>query len=197
MDAKARRMLDLAAVAGIGLLTFFLTGIPVHDDLLVFQLGPNDHRYLEGFAPHYEVENGVVGTRWTTYHARIDLPLVLEGPAEVIYRFSRVFGETAEAEITLGGSTVDRFNARGIDVDSHERRNLGLKLDWVAVALGPEARLRLRGNARLLPALLAAFLFALFQWGGLGLRGSLASSLVFVGVVVSTMHHDIFGLAHV
>ncbi len=218
MDAKARRTLDLAAVAGIGLLTLLLTGIPVHDDLLVFQLGPNDHRYLEGFAPHYEVENGVVGTRWTTYHARIDLPLVLEGPAEVIYRFSRVFGETAEAEVTLGGSTVDRFNARGgavetrrirlpalsptplsigFDVDSHERRNLGLKLDWVAVALGPDARLRLGRDSRLLPALLAAFLFALFRWGGLGLRSSLASSLVFVGVAVSTMRHDIFGLAHV
>jgi len=218
MDAKTRRMLDLAAVVGLGVLTFLLTGVPVHDDLIVFQLGPNDHRYLEGFAPHYEVENGTVGTHWTTYHARIDLPLVLEGPAEVIYRFSRVFGETAEAEITLGGSTVDRFTARGgivetrrirlpalsptplsigFDVDSHERRNLGLKLDWVAVALGPEARLRLFGESRVLPALLAAFLFALFRWGGLGLRGSLASSLVFVGMVVSTMHHDIFGLAHV
>jgi hypothetical protein len=218
MDAKTRRMLDLAAVVAIGLLTFLLTGLRVQEDLIVFQLGPNDHRYLEGFAPHYEIENGTVGTRWTTYHARIDLPLVLEGPAEVIYRFSRVFGETAEAEITLGGSTIDRFTARGgsvetrrirlpalsptplsigFDVDSHERRNLGLKLDWVAVAPGPEARLRLTGESRLLPTLLAAFLFALFRWGGLGLRGSLASTFVFVGVVVSTMHHDIFGLAHV
>ena len=210
--------LDLAVVAGLGLLTFLLTGIPVHDDLVVFQLGPNDHRYLEGFAPHYEVENGVVGTRWTTYHARIDLPLVLEGPAEVIHRFSRVFGEAAEVKITLGGSTIDRFITRGgaletrrirlpaisptplsmgFDVDSHERRNLGLKLDWVAIALGPEARLSLLGKSRLLSAILAAFLFALFRWGGLGLRGALASSLVFVGVVVSTMCHDIFGLAHV
>ncbi|MGH9391161.1 MAG: hypothetical protein ACRD1Z_16220, partial [Vicinamibacteria bacterium] len=210
--------LDLAVAIGIGLLTLFLTGLPVHDDLVVFQLGPNDHRYLEGFAPHYEVENGAVGTRWTTYRARIDLPLVLQGPAEVIYRFSRVFGETAEAEITLGGSTVDRFTARGgavetrrirlpalsptplsigFEVESHERRNLGLKLDWVAVALGPEARLRLPAELRLLPALLAVFLFALFRFGGLGFRGSLASSLVFVGVVVSTMHHDVFALAHV
>src|SRR3990170_8487766 len=122
MDAKTRRMLDLAAVVAIGILTFLLTGLRVHEDLMVFQLGPNDHRYLEGFAPHYEVENGVVGTRWTTYHARIDLPLVLEGPAEVLYRFSRVFGETAEAEITLGGSTVDRFNARGGAVETRRIR---------------------------------------------------------------------------
>jgi hypothetical protein len=104
---------DLAAALGVGLLAYFLTGLAVHDDLVVFQLGPNDHRYLEGFAPHYEVENGAVGTRWTTYHARIDLPLVLEGPAEVSYRFSRVFGETAEAEVRLGESTIDRFTARG------------------------------------------------------------------------------------
>jgi len=218
MEAKTRRTLDFAAVAGIGLLTFLLMGIPVHEDLVVLQLGPNDHRYLQGFTPHYEVENGTVGTHWTTYHARIDLPLLLDGPAELIYRFSRVFGETAEAEVTLGGSTVDRFHARGgavetrrvrlpalsptplsigFDVDSHERRNLGLKLDWVAVAPGPEGRLRLHGDSRLLPALLAAFLFALFRWGGLGLGGSLAASLVFVGLAVSMMARDIFGLAHV
>ena len=211
-------MLDLAAVAVIFLLTFFLTGIPVHDDLVVFQLGPNDHRYLEGFAPHYEVENGAVGTRWTTYQARIRLPLVLEGPAELIFRFSRVFGETAEVEITLGGSTVDRFTARGgavetrrirlpvlsaaplsigFDVDSHERRNLGLKLDWLAVVPGPDARLRIDGGSRLRSALVAAFLFALFRWGGIGLSGALASSLVFVGVVVAALHHDAFAFAHV
>jgi hypothetical protein len=218
MDARTRRGLDVAAVAGISLITFLLTGIPVHDDPVVFQLGPNDHRYLEGFAPHYEVENGAVGTHWTTYHARIDLPLVLEGPAEMIYRFSRVFGEAAEAEVTLAGRTVDRFSARGgavetrriplhalsstplsigFDVDSHERRNLGLKLDWIAVAPGAEGRLSLLGEARLLLALLAAFLFALFRWGGLGFRGAAASSLVFVTVAVAVMHRDVFGLAHV
>jgi hypothetical protein len=49
----------------------------------------------------------------------------------------------------------------------------------------------------MLPALLAAFLFALFRWGGLGLEASLAASLVFAGLAVSTMARDIFGLAHV
>ncbi|HEY7697345.1 MAG TPA: hypothetical protein VIE88_02965, partial [Vicinamibacteria bacterium] len=218
MEVKTRRTFDLAAVAGIGLLAFLLTGIPVREELVVYQLGPNDHRYLQGFSPHYEVENGVVGWRWTTYHARIDLPLVLEGPAEVIYRFTRVFGETAEAEVTLGGSTVDRFTARGgaieirrirlpalsptplsigFDIDSHERRNLGLKLDWVAVAPALESRLRLPGEIRLPMALVAAFLFALFRWGGLAFRASLGSSLGFVGAVVERMGHDLFGLAHV
>jgi hypothetical protein len=218
MDAKTRRVVDLAAVTGIFLLAFFLTGIPIHDQLVVLQIGPNDHRYLEGFAPHYEVENGIVGTRWTTYHARIDLPLALDGPAEVIYRFSRVFGEAAEAEVTLGGSTVDRFSARGgavetrrirlpalsatplsigFDVDSHERRNLGLKLDWIAIAPGARTRLSLLGEPRLLLALLAAFVFALFRWGGLGFRGSAASSLVFVTAAVAAMYRDVFGLAHV
>jgi hypothetical protein len=218
MEAKKRRTLDLAAVAAIGLLTFLSTGIPVHDDLVVFQLGPNDHRYLEGFAPHYEVENGTVGWRWTTYRARIDLPLVLEGPAEVISRFSRVFGETAEVEVALSGSTIDRFTARGgavetrrvrlpalaptplsigFLVDSHERRNLGLKLDWVAVALGPEARLGLDAKSRLLLSLVASFLFALFRWGGLRLSVALASSFGFVGVAIAMMHRDPFALAHV
>jgi hypothetical protein len=217
-EVKRRRRLDVATVAGVFVLAFLLTGIPVHDDLVVFQLGPNDHRYLRGFARYYEIENGVVGTRWTTYHARIDLPLALEGAAEVIYRFSRVFGETARVEIKLGDSTVDRFTARGgaietrrtrlpplpprplsigFEVDSHERRNLGLKLDWVAVALGPEARLFLLGESRLLFALLGSFLFALFRWGGLGFRSSLASSLAFAGAGVSAMHHDPFALVHV
>jgi len=218
MDAKTRRVLDLAAVLGIVLLAYALTGRAVHDDLVVFQLGPNDHRYLEGFAPHYEVEKGTIGTRWTTYHARIDLPLVLEGAAEVSFRFSRVFGETAEAEVRLGESTIDRFTARGgavetrrvrlpplspsplsvgFDVDSHEKRNLGLKLDWVAVAPGPEARLRLDSKPRLLTTLLAGFLFALFRFGGLGFASALASTLVYLGAVGAILHHDVFGLAHV
>jgi hypothetical protein len=218
MDAKTGRRLDLAAVAGTGLLAFFLTGTPAHQDLVVFQLGPNDHRYLEGFEPHYEVEAGAVGWRWTTYHAHIELPLVLEGPADLHYRFSRVFSETAEAEISLGTSTIDRFTARGgavetrrvrlpalsptplaigFGVDSHERRNLGLKLDWVALALGPESLLRLSGKPRLLIALLAPFLFALFRWGGLGFAGALAPSLAFMGAVATAMHRDLFALAHV
>jgi hypothetical protein len=215
---KTRRALDFATAIGTGVLAFLLAGIPVHDDLIVFQLGPSDHRYLQGFAPHYEVENGSVGWRWTTYHARIDLPLVVEGPAELVYRFSRVFGESAEAEVTLAGSTIDRFTARGgaietrrvrlpalsptrlslgFDVDSHERRNLGLKLDWVAIASSPEARLSLGGKSRLFVSLLAAFLFALFRWGGLGFMASLVSGLVFVGALVVGTERDIFGLSHV
>ncbi len=215
---KVRRSLDFAAAAGIGLTAFLLSGLPVHHDLVVFQLGPNDHAYLDGFAPHYEVENGAVGWRWTTYHARIDLPLVAEGPSELVYRFARVFGETAEADVSLAGSTVDRFNARGgavetrrvrlpalsptplsigFDVDSHERRNLGLKLDWVAFASDAEARLSLSGKPRVFAALLAAFLFALFRFGGLGFTASLASSAFFIGAFVAALHHDPFAIAHV
>jgi hypothetical protein len=217
MGATNRRWLDLASAAGIGLLAFLLTGVAVQDGRVAFQLGPNDHGYLEGFAPHYEVENGAVGWRWTTYHARIDLPILLEGPSEVLYRFSRVFGETAEAEVTLGGSTIDRFTARGgavetrrvrlpalsptplsfgIEVDSHERRNLGLKLDWIAVEAGREARLRLDGATRIRIAVLAAFLLALFRFGGLGLAAALPAGLAFVAAAAATAHRDLFGLAH-
>jgi hypothetical protein len=216
--AKTRRLLDPVAALAAGILAFLLTGLPVRDELVVLQLGPNDHRYLQGFASHYEVEGGAVGWRWTTYHARIDLPLSVEGEAELLYRFSRVFGETAEAEVSLSGSTIDRFTARGgavetrrvllpalaptplslgFDVDSHERRNLGLKLDWVAIAPGPQARLRLLGKPRVAAGLLAAFLFALYRFGGLGLKASLAWSLLYMGAVVAAMERDLFGLSHV
>jgi hypothetical protein len=85
----------------------------------------------------------------------------------------------------------------GFEVDSHERRNLGLKLDWVALEFGEDARLSLASKPRLLAALLAAFLFGLYRFGGLGFPASLASSLLFVGALGAAMVQDILGTSHV
>jgi hypothetical protein len=215
---RARRARELLAASVLFAASFCATGVHVRDTIVTLQLGPNDHRYLEGFATHYEIADGVA-TRWTTYHARVDLPLVLEGgPAEISYRFSRVFSETAEAELALGGAAVDRFSTRGgavetrrvalppvsptplslrFEIDSHERRNLGLRLDWIRITVGPDARVRLRGIARLLPPLIALFLYGLFRFGGLSLGGALFSSSLFAGAMVAAMRIDVFGLAHV
>ncbi len=211
---------DVLAGAALFVVAFLASGASAPGEKTVtFQLGPNDYLYIEGFAPYYEVENGRIGTRWTTYHARVTLPLTIEGgPVAIAYRFSRVFGETAEAEVTLAGSTVDRFTARGgavetrrvrfpavsptpvvigFDVDSHERRNLGLKLDWISVEAGDGARFRLRGWARWCPAVLAILLFVLCRVAGLSWPASGCVGLGFVLFVASALRLDPFGLAHV
>lgn len=211
---------DVLAAAALFALAFLAAGSRAPGEKTVtFQLGPNDYLYIEGFATHYEVENGTTGTRWTTYHARVALPLEIEGgPVAIAYRFSRVFAETAEAELTLAGSTVDRFSARGgaietrrvrfptlsptplvlgFDVDSHERRNLGLKLDWISIEAGSGARFRLRGWARWCPAVLALILFVLCRFAGLRWPASGGVGLGFVLFVAASLRLDPFGLAHV
>ena len=186
---------------------------------IVFQLGPNDHSYISGFATHYEVTDEVA-TRWTTYDAGIDIPLALEGgPIEISYRFSRVFPETAEVAVSLNGATVDRFNCRGgeiqtrrvrlpalststpldigLIVDSHERKNLGLRLDWVRIDVGENGRVQPRGWARWCPPLLSAFLFLLFRWGGLARASSALAVGAWIAVVAIWMHSDPHGFSHV
>jgi hypothetical protein len=147
-------------------------------------LAPGDGPYVSGFAPMYEIDDRV-GTHWTTYNAGIELPLSATGaPAAVSYRYTRVFGETAQVEVRdAAGRTLDRFSARGgawmerqapaaappgalelaILSDSHERQDRGLKLDWVRFDLPPGARLRLSGTARWLPALLVAALMTVLR----------------------------------
>lgn len=182
------------------------------------QLGPNDHRYLTGFLPHYEVANEIA-TRWTTYDARINLPFTIEGgPVTIAYRFSRVFGETAEVELYLADVLADRFSRRGgevvtrearlaavsrtpltlsFDIDSHERQNLGLRMDWIRIDVGEKATLRLRGTPRWLPVIFAAFLLALFRFAGFSRTSSVLLSLLWVGAVVVWPHVGLFGFAHI
>ncbi|PYQ45447.1 MAG: hypothetical protein DMF77_04165 [Acidobacteria bacterium] len=124
---------------------------------VTLNFGPGDGPYLAGFAPEYEIDDKV-GTHWTTYHAGVALPLeVRGGPVDMSYRFTRGFGETAQVEIRFDARAVDQFQCRGgtvlepkaalgvlpaapvrigIESDSHERRDRGLKMDWIRLALG-------------------------------------------------------------
>ncbi len=154
---------------------------------VTLNLGPGDGPYLAGFAPEYEIDDKVA-THWTTYHARVDLPLeVRGGPVELSYRFARVFGETAQVEVSFAGRAVDRFQCRGgavlerrvalgvlpatpvgasFESDSHERKDRGLKMDWIRVALGAGARVRLTGGAMGVPALVVALVLAIHLLAG-------------------------------
>ena len=210
---------DLAVVVVSFLATFLIlqrgtTG----EATIIFQLGPNDHSYLSGFDPHYEVADGVA-TRWTSYDARVDLPLVIEGgPIELSYRFSRVFAETAEVEVSLDEITVDRFTCRGGEVltrqvrlpavsptpvsiaflaNSHERRNLGLRLDWLRVVVGEKARVRLRGWPFWFPPIFSAFLIVLFRWGGLSRLRATLTVAAWIAAVALLLWSDPFGFAHI
>lgn len=205
-------------LGGLALLAaaWLVTGLPVREASATFELGPNDHCCLSGFADHYEVEDGV-GTRWTTYDATLDLPLVVEGgPVELELRGARVFPQTAQVELELAGATVDRFAARGgafvtrrvslpalpptpvslrLKVQADEGRGLGMKLDRVRVGVSGDGRLRPRGRARWLPALLAVFLFALLRLGGLATRPALACGLAGVAGLGLAFQADLLGFA--
>jgi hypothetical protein len=154
---------------------------------ITVNLGPGDGPYVAGFAPEYEIDDKV-GTHWTTYHAAVRLPLeVRGGPVELSYRFARVFGETAQVEVSFAGRVVDRFPCRGgavlerkaslgvlpptpvaigIDADSHERKDRGLKMDWIRIGAGSGARVRLTGWAIGSPALVIALVLAFHLLAG-------------------------------
>lgn len=156
---------------------------------LTLNLGPGDADYLSGFASAYEIDDRVA-THWTTYEAAVTLPLTVSGgPMALSYRFARVFPQTAVVEVGFGGGVVDRFECRGgrfqertaslgargptpvivtFHADSHERQNLGLKLDWVRLA--GSGRVGLRGTARLVPVLAVVLLLGLHVLAGWDLR---------------------------
>ena len=141
--------------------------------------GPGDSPYIEGFHPYYEVV-GARTTHWTTYDAAVALPLEVHGgPVTISYRYAnrcaRDFPQTAEVEVRLAERTIDCFSARGgvyqersvhlasvsespfvlpILADSHERRNMGLKLDWLRIDYGDRATVRLVGFGLWQPLLL-------------------------------------------
>lgn len=150
---------------------------------ILLDFGPGDGPYVHGFAPEWEVDDHV-GTHWTTYVAGVELPLEVRGPPlRLTLRYARVLPQTAVVDVLVAGRAAPRFTCRGgiweertldfgsvdphparvdLRVDSHDRRNLGLKLDWMRLEAGAT---RLRGTARLRPvatiALLAILLLAL------------------------------------
>ena len=153
-------------------------------------LGPGDAPYVRGFTPEYEIDEKVA-THWTSYHASVELPLTLRGPIRLAYRYARVLPETAQVEVRLAGRPIDHFTCRGgrfeerassagalpatparleFEVDSHDRRNLGLKLDWVRFEVGEGGWLALSGAARFRPALVVALVLLMLRCAGLSLR---------------------------
>ena len=185
ITGRGRDAALLAAVIALPLAAALAGSRGGHPVTLNF--GPGDAPYVAGFAPEYEIDDKV-GTHWSTYHATVDLPVTVEaGEAALAYRFARVFPETAVVEVSLAGRTVDRFESRGgvfqerraalgalpstpltvrIDADSHERRDRGLKMDWLRVETARGAVVRLRGRARWTPALVVAFVAILLMLGG-------------------------------
>lgn len=209
---------DLAALAAAAAPALWLALFGVAAPAAVFfNLGPNDADHIAGFEPRYEID-GPVATRWTTYRAVVDLPLTLRGgPSALSYRFSRVLPETAVVEVRLAGSLVDRFTCRGgawvtrtvqlaalpptpllleLRIDSHDRRNLGLKLDWVRLTASG-GRLGGRGLARWGPALLVAGAYVLFRLTGLQPAAAALVTLPWSLAAWLLGRVDPFALAHV
>jgi hypothetical protein len=206
-----------AAVALAGLaLAVGLWGRPGPAQVTM-DLGPNTGGYLEGFAPLYEIDENL-STRWTTYHATAHLPFAVRGgPVEVSYRFARVLPETALVDVSIADRPIDRFTCRGgaylvrrarltalpstpldirLEIDSHDRRNLGLRLDWLQVAVGSAGRLRLRGDALWLPPLLFAALFLLYRVSGHAPLTSLLLSAPWLLAWLALLWRDPFACAH-
>ncbi|HUG54330.1 MAG TPA: hypothetical protein VMR21_12045, partial [Vicinamibacteria bacterium] len=182
------RPLDWLAAAAVVAAPLLAAAVGVSGPrTLTLNFGPGDTPYLSGFAPQYEIDDKVA-THWTTYHAAVALPLEVEGgPVELSYRFARVFGETAQVEVSFAGRVVDRFECRGgavlerraglgvlpatpvraaIESDSHERKDRGLKMDWIRLRLGPGARVRLTGRAAALPSAVVVLLLLLHLLAG-------------------------------
>ena len=143
-------------------------------------LGPGDGPFVRGFQRDNDVENKV-GWHWTSYNASIDLPLLaVNTEVQATLRYARVFGEEAVAEVRIGGVEAGSFRARGgevrsttlraagvegplvvgITVDSHERRNMGLRIDRIVLDASSGGPFRLRPEAAIRPVVAMAALFA-------------------------------------
>jgi hypothetical protein len=180
-EARWRLALGLWAALIAAPLVAALLGV-AGPHTIALNLGPGDGPYVTGFAPLYEIDDKVA-THWTTYHAGVDLPLVIHGPATLRLRYARMFVQTAQVDVRFDGRPADHFEARGgtvleravdlgvlahapivigLEADSHERRDRGLKLDWIRLEVGEGGRARLRGPAIARAALLVALILVLF-----------------------------------
>ena len=165
---------------------------------LQLNFGPGDNAYIEGFHPEYEIVEKVA-THWSQYDAAVRLPLkVSGGPVTVSYRFARVFPETAQVLVAVDRQPIDKFHSRGgqyserratvakvngplhieIVSDSHERKDMGLKLDWLHFDLREGARVWLTGWAKWQPILLSLLLLGILLGLGWGLKASLSISII-------------------
>jgi hypothetical protein len=208
-----------AAAALLVALPFVVLGYtgsrPAVDPLV--KMGPNTGLYLSGFAREYEI-SGLSATRWTTWQARVEPPVVLvRGPLELAYRCARVLPETAQVEVHLGGQLVDAFPARGgrwheravslaaapraldvaLSIDSHDRQGLGVNLDWIAWRAGPGARLAVSRGVLLRVVAFLVGLFVLLRVAGQGTFAALGLTLPWTLAATAWAAYDPYALAHV
>jgi hypothetical protein len=180
-------------------------------------LGPNDADDIAGFHPDYEI-TGPIATRCSSYHASVALPVAVgRGPAALAFRYARVLPETAQVEVRVAGTAVDRFECRGgrfetrrvavpaplrapvivqFDVDSHDRRGLGLMLDWVRLEVEGGGRMRPGTAALWRVAALIAGSFLVFRRGRLAPVPALAATGALAAAAVWGASRDPFAFAH-
>ncbi|HET9316520.1 MAG TPA: hypothetical protein VFQ51_13085, partial [Vicinamibacteria bacterium] len=205
--ARARRFSSLAVLAALLLAPTWAAWRVSAARVLTLDLGPGDGPYVRGFVPEWEVDAGV-GTHWTTYDAAAVLPLEVRGPLRLVLRYSRVLPQTAVVDVRVAGQPAARFTCRGgfwderafdlgpvrpqpavieVHVDSHDRRNLGLKLDWMRLEAGGT---RLLGLARLRPIVtiwLVALLVLALGWS---LEQALILTAPAAGLLTALLLHD-------
>jgi hypothetical protein len=210
---------DALALAGVAALPALLGVLWVGGPRAVtLDLGPNDAGYVRGFYAPYEIA-GSLAARWSTYQAGVSLPFALRGaPIAVSLRQARVFPQMAVVRLELDGVAFDGFEARGggfrvhraalppqagaaaeiaVRVDSHERRNRGLFVDWLRLELGAGAALRPRGWARWRPLLFTAGVFLLLRLSGFAPLGGALATLPLAAALLVWGLRDPFALAHV
>ena len=172
---------------------------------LRLNLGPLDEPWIAGFTERHEVQDGV-GVHWSLPQAEIRWPVVVRGDGlRLEYRVARILPETAQVLARVNGTVVDRFACRGgvwltrgaaaaargdrtltvaFDVDSHDRRGLGLLFDHVEVEVPQGSHVGLPMRWSLRGAATAALVSAVLGGLGWGCRQALCAGLV-VALVTS------------
>jgi hypothetical protein len=168
---------------------------------------------VSGFEARSDVENKV-GWHWTTYDAAIDLPFLASGvDLRLTLRYARMFGEEAVVDVSVAGRGAESFRARGgeirattldvtdvegplgvrIRVDSHERRDMGLRMDRAGIEVRSGPPLRLQSRPALRPVLAALLLFGTLF--GLGASPLAAGTLTLVAgaAFAARASGDLFG----
>lgn len=207
-----RRDLAGHALGAVGVSVAILAAFLGSTRQVSLNLGPGDSAFVRGFEPDHDVDDKV-GWHWTTYDAVIDLPFETEGSGvEATFRYARVFGEEAVVSVNVGSVATEAFRARGGEVrrdtlraagvrgplvltirtDSHERRNMGLRMDRVDLSAATGAPFKLRSGAAVRPALGVALLFGGLLALGSGAIGAGALALLASLAFAMRAHADLF-----
>lgn len=195
--SAARRLagdLLLVALAALPALGAALLGAPGPLGV-TFNVGPNDHPYVQGFSPLYEIADDT-GLHWASREARVRLPLAVAGPTRLVLRSARILPEGARTLVTLGPRVAGDFVSRGgrfevrrfelgelratpveVSLQTASQDPRGLLVDWLRFEVGNGGRVRLRGAALWRPALVAALVFALLRVAGFSGAGALGGTL--------------------